>query len=207
MKTLLLFVALCCCTNLYAQDTATTTKGVKILVYSDGTWRPFDNAFPAYTHPVTSTSTTDFLDGKARLWFNDSLWALKDDESKNENGVAVATIKYSHLQAAKGESTIIVFNIALSESMIQEVLIPKILATKNGKKTTLLKDEMRLVNGLPMHYYECASEDEGIPVRAIMLIYTGKLGTVIIGASIAEKEHKLYRRDIEDFIYGMEIQP
>lgn len=207
MKTLLLFVALCCCTNLYAQDTATTTKGVKILVYSDGTWRPFDNAFPAYTRPTTSTSNIDFLDGKARLWFNDSLWTLKDEESGNENGFAMAMTQYSHLQAAKGESIVMAFNIGLSESMIQDILLSQILSSQDGKKATLLKDEMRLINGWPMHYYEFASEDEGIPVRAIMLIYTSKLGTVIIGASTAEKEHKLYRRDMEDFIYGMEIQP
>lgn len=207
MKTLLLFVALCCCTNLYAQDTATTTKGVKILVYSDGTWRPFDNAFPAYTRPVTSTSNIDFLDGKARLWFNDSLWTLKDEESDNKDGLITTMTEYQHLQAGKGKSIIMTISIVFSESMIQDILLSKILTSTDGRKATLLKDEMRLINGLPMYYYEFASEDEGIPVRAIMLIYTNKSGTVVTVASIAEKEHKLYRRDIEDFIYGMEIRP
>lgn len=183
-----------------------TTKGEKLLIYADGTWRKLDNSLPAYTRPASSTAKTELLHNKANIWVNDSVWTYKGAMSGGEDGFHYTKVEYTHVFTEKGNAMAMISNHVLPEDRIA-IFVARLMSSREGNKVTMLGDELRSVNGIPMHVYELRIEADGESFRGIVAVYVDRGHTVFAYSGIEEKVVDTYRQDIENFVFGLEVHP
>lgn len=179
---------------------ATRSDGGRVLLFSDGTWRP-DTARSSltgeggsFTRPAADSATLDLGHG-AVLHYDPAKWQLGQASSPGRH----------QLEHVSGDG----YAMSISERITMPLSSLKAIVLKNAQAAApdaeITMDQARVVNGVPVTAMQLTGTAHGIPFRYFGYYYAGKAGTLQLitftGASLFSE----YEADFEELLNGLQI--
>lgn len=203
--------------NLNGQETAITSKGDTVLLYSDGTWNYLngdlledaegqqeilDMEIPYHqSHYKTPASAQDSITGKNKsfaIHFNSNLWEQIPAKEINESAEVVLKYKpgFAWLMVIYEEPEIEL------KHLVQ-------IALDNAKSvaTEMQIDEVeyRTVNDSTLIFMQLSGEINGMKVTYYSYYYSNPFGSVQVITFTGQKQFPEYKADMQDLLNGFQI--
>lgn len=188
---------------------AVTEEGEVVILKDDGTWLYEDGTSieraPIITNPKTfskgeessfklKSTKTDSI-----FWIEPKKWKFK----KNNNGHDVAEYTFT----VKGTD---LYGMVISEQWEMDLEDLADLAINNAKEAApdikVVKQEYRIVNGHKVIYMEMEGTIQSIKFTYLGYYYSDKSGSTQYLTYTGTNLVKKYRKDIDDFLNGFDIQ-
>jgi hypothetical protein len=186
-----------------ADMSATTSEGKKVILHDDGKWEYADQTptkavatSDQYVKSPSATQKIELLKGKASLNYDPAKWQdLKETEPgrfelNHKDGDAYAVVISERLE--------------ISQEALQN------LALKNAKEFAndahVVAQQKRRVNGVELLFMQIAGTTEGIAFAYLGYYYTGKSGSVQVVTFTGQNLLDEYRKDMEGFLNGFQVE-
>lgn len=192
------------------QISGKTADGKDVLLNSDGTWKYATNESssatktPAPQAPKDAKSfskistATEVLHSKKvpmDLFYDPAVWELSE---KEVNPVAEFTLV---LKDRTADALFIADDIGLPVDNIKTIILDSM--KKSDPEVKLVREEDRIVNGLPVKYIELQATVQGIKFHYLYYVYTTNDVTVQLVAFTYEKHIDKVRSDLENLLNGL----
>ncbi len=195
-------------TTCYADQMAITDKGEEITLYDNGTWEYSGRlknkestiivSTDDFEKPDEATFLLKSVKNKSTFWLNTRKWAYKKAIKESD-----AEFEFQ----LKGEN---LYGLVIAE----EIQIPLDsfidIAFKNAlsiaPNTQILRIEYRTVNGKKVIYIEMAGTIEGKETTYFGYYYSDTYGSTQYLAYTATELVSKYKREIDDFLNGLDTQ-
>lgn len=200
----LLIPMLLCASAAYSQETlAVTEDGRKVLLNSNGSWRPFGSTAPVAPSPAKSpfqkaagaSSVYKSKGDKFQVWYNPSKWHQKKSAENDKP-------TFEHKDGD-------IYAMILAERFSMTLDALKDLAIQNAQNVApdvrVTHEEERVVNGKKILCMSFEGTISGVPFTYFGYYYAGKNGIIQLITYTAQNLFEEYRGEMTEFLNGLKI--
>jgi hypothetical protein len=181
--------------------TATTERGEKVILSSDGTWKPIKEkaagAQTSYKKPIGATAEYQTLVPQYSLMYNSDQWTQDKTEG---NG---AQQRFLHKNGA-------IYGMVIAERLPLNLEAAKKIALYNAQKAApdvqVVMEEKRVVNGVEMIAMQLSGSIQEVPFTYLGNYYGDKSGVIQVICFTVTPAFKDREQDCLNFINGLVIK-
>lgn len=190
------------CMSLPAQEVATTSSGRKILVFSDGTWKPTEKTSElatvgGFVRSPQATSKVSIDHGQCSVYYIPTKWKLKSPETSGRTS-------FEH---SDGDG----YAMTISERIQIPLDTLKGVALSNAREAApdavITAEERRTVNGRTVLMLQIKGTLQKIPFQYFGYYYSGPEGSLQVITYTSQNLFNEYKHDFEEFLNGLVIEP
>jgi len=188
----------------HGQETlAVTEDGRKVLLNSNGTWRPFGSTSSVAPSPAKSpfqkaagaSSVYKSKGDKFQVWYNPSKWHQKKSAENDKP-------TFEHKDGD-------IYAMILAERFSMTLDALKDLAIQNAQNVApdvrVTHEEERVVNGKKILCMSFEGTISGVPFTYFGYYYAGKNGIIQLITYTAQNLFEEYRGEMTEFLNGLKI--
>lgn len=170
-----------------------TPDGRGVILDSNGTWK-----YDSEKMSKVDAKSAKFIRSKKvpfGVWFDPNVWTVS---KKKIN--ADSEFEFS-LKNDDTYAFLINEKVGLSYDLVKSALFNQLESF--GERVSLITEEKRIVNGLPIRYLEIEIEVKGVLVSYMLYILVGDEETIQLGAFSTGKQRDQNKPVIEKFLNGL----
>ena len=200
---LLVGISMMAVSTLTAQQPARATRsdGSVVLLFANGTWKPDTEVSTSkasggsYRKPGNATATVDLLKGVS-VAYDPTRWSLLPSDKPGRR-------QLNH-RDGDGYALIIAERLQIPIATLKNIVLQN--ARTAAPDAKIVREEQRMVNGVPVTCMELTGTAQGIPFRYFGYYYAGKAGTIQVITYTGDSLFPEYRDAFEELLNGFTAQ-
>jgi hypothetical protein len=201
LRLIILFLSVSFAQAVTAQTKATTDDGKRVLLYDNGTWRPYEDSLEAplvfYSKPPGAKTSVEGKEVLYRHFFDKSLWQT--------DITAVDDVK-EHAFSLKQA---FVFAMIIPEYVMMEMPFLRAAAFDNARTASkdmrIISEEQCIVNGYRADKVIMKGTVDGKAYTYYCLYYAGSRGVVQVITYCSTPLFEQHKQHMEDFLHGFTL--
>jgi len=179
---------------------ATRPDGSTVLLFPNGTWKPettqasSKGSGTGYQKPVSAAASLDILKG-ATLSYDPAKWTPLPADKPGR--------RVLNHRDGDGYALIIAERLQMPMATLKNIILQN--ARNAAPDAKIVKEDQRMVNGVPVTCLELTGTGQGIAFHYFGYYYAGKAGTIQVITYTGESLFPEYRNDFEDLLNGFAV--
>ena len=175
-----------------SQTFCKTLDDKNVVLKANGTWNYTDSN--VYKKSVDAKSVAKSKKNSLCVWFDDKTWT-KSKNQINDN----SEFSFS-MNDGTGYAIMINEQVGVSHRLMRNTIIDY---TRNLEDSRIVCEESRIVNNLPVTYYEIHGTYEGTNAQYLLYVFNGEDETTqLVAFTLGNKLPKV-KNHLEEFINGL----
>lgn len=199
---LVLFCSAFTVTSAFAEQIfGKTADGKEIILDTDGTWKYApEKQRVSGAKLIRDSKATTFVKSKLvpfGVWIDPEAWKISTKKNNED-----AEFEFSY-RAGDVYALMINEGLGLSYDYMKNFLVEHFNEGDDVEEGRLVREEERMVNGLPVTYLQFDVLIHKVPFSVILYVYIGENETIQLMAFTTTKQLAKYQPAIENFLNGL----
>ncbi|MDB2614179.1 hypothetical protein N9Y92_03350 [Chlamydiales bacterium] len=175
------------------QTSGKTIDGRNITLESNGTWKYED--VKIFKKNTTAKTFVKSKSNSLGVWFDDKKWKNKSEQINEDSEFTFSLIN--------DDGCVIMINegVGLPSEFMKEVITTRLEEVLDDYQ--LVCEENRIINNLPVTYYEIHGKTSGIDICLMHYVYSNEDETTQLVAYTMGKKIHTIKHKLEDFLNGL----